>query len=56
MSDLTLNVAMIGPRGCGKTSVLSIMLGEIENFINGLNANENVRRYCNPSVSADAFL
>ena len=55
MSDVNLKVAMIGPRGCGKTSVLSIMLGEIENFINGLNANENVRRYCNPSVSADAF-
>ena len=37
MSDLNLNVAMIGPRCCGKTSVLSIMLGELQNFINKLN-------------------
>lgn len=55
MSDLTLNVAMIGPRGCGKTSVLSIMLGEIENFINKLNGDPDVREYCAPNVKADGF-
>ena len=55
MSDLNLNVAMIGPRGCGKTSVLSIMLGELENFINKLNGDPDVRKHCAPKVDAAAF-
>ena len=55
MSDLNLNVAMIGPRGCGKTSVLSIMLGEIDNFINKLNLDKDVRQNCSPKIQADSF-
>ena len=56
MSDLNLNVAMIGPRGCGKTSVLAIMLGEIENFINDLNTNADVRKKCSPTIQGtDSF-
>ena len=55
MSDLNLNVAMIGPRGCGKTSVLSIMLAEVENFIARLNTNPNVQKYCFPEIKADSF-
>lgn len=55
MSDLNLNVAMIGPRNCGKTSVLSIMLGEVENFINKLNTDPKVKQYCFPEVKADNF-
>ena len=55
MSDLNLNVAMIGPRGCGKTSVLSIMLGEIENFVNKLNTDADVRKKCSPKIQADSF-
>ena len=49
---MNLNVAMIGPRGCGKTSVLSIMLGEIENFINKLNTDKEVKKHCNPKIQA----
>lgn len=55
MSDLNLNVAMIGPRKCGKTSVLSIMLAEVENFIARLNTNPNVQKYCFPEIKADSF-
>lgn len=55
MSDLNLNVAMIGPRGCGKTSVLSIMLGELQNFIDKLNNKKNVKKYCSPKLGADDF-
>lgn len=55
MSDLNLNVAMIGPRGCGKTSVLSIMLGELQNFINKLNNKAEVKKYCSPKLGADDF-
>ena len=55
MSDLNLNVAMIGPRGCGKTSVLSIMLGELQNFIDKLNNDADVKKHCSPKLDADNF-
>ena len=55
MSDLNLNVAMIGPRGCGKTSVLAIMLSEIEDFVSRLNTNPDVRQKCSPKIQADSF-
>ena len=55
MSDLNLNVAMIGPRGCGKTSVLSIMLGEIDNFINKLNLDKDVKEKCAPKIQESSF-
>ena len=35
----TVNVCMIGPTGCGKTSVLAVMLNDVQQFISRLIAN-----------------
>lgn len=54
MSDLSLNVVMIGPKGCGKTSMLSFLVTQFESFITNLKKNdENVKKYCAPSVRVE---
>lgn len=37
---MPLNVVMIGPRACGKTSTLSVMLHDVEQFISNLTAQD----------------
>ena len=44
-----INVVMVGPRGAGKTSILSVMLHDVQQFIQRMTANDSA--FANLSVA-----
>ena len=37
----SINVVMVGPQGAGKTSILSVMLHDVEQFVSALTQSES---------------